>query len=375
MYLPPGWNIPEEEKPEEAIRAFMFETVTALRGGRREKMTRFDAYINRLYADALKGDSKADRELTYYVRFRIADDKGVGSYETPQDHLDRLERGAFLNHIKNIFCGTLYFSVQLEWLSMWLLRIHRLDTSRRRCPGSSIPSPFSEGKAIAREASKGASPDVGRGCPPKEFRFRPGQSGNPAGRRDRRKPLSVIDEIASRQVAMTDRRGRSTKVSGIKASCLKVYEAAIGGDASARRTMRSYVKLLRSKQLFSAPPPDLDGKRLRLKGASTRAQGDGKLEALQYRAQRNILPYLKKDLAERFIASHERYPDIVTEIEKYLGFPDGCEIDASSLDERKPLRDFAEDDAVEPQVATPRADDSRSSQRRPRERPARSIGQ
>ena len=80
-----------------------------------------------------------------------------------------------------------------------------------------------------------ATPDkVGYGHPPKHSQFKPGQSGNPAGR----KPNTTIliersASILSEPVKTRDKAGRKRTFRMLEASYLALCKKALGGDRSA----------------------------------------------------------------------------------------------------------------------------------------------
>lgn len=71
--------------------------------------------------------------------------------------------------------------------------------------------------------------EVGYGKPPKEHRFKPGQSGNPRGRpRKQIFPLAIINAPLPMKVD-----GKSMMVSGYEASLRKMAHSALGGNLRA----------------------------------------------------------------------------------------------------------------------------------------------
>jgi Family of unknown function (DUF5681) len=74
---------------------------------------------------------------------------------------------------------------------------------------------------------------VGYGRPPKEHRFKPGQSGNPSGRRKGAKSeAAMLIEILSQKVTIRQ-RDKARKVPLLQAILLKSAEEALRGDLKA----------------------------------------------------------------------------------------------------------------------------------------------
>ncbi|MCP2678904.1 DUF5681 domain-containing protein [Maricaulaceae bacterium NA33B04] len=75
---------------------------------------------------------------------------------------------------------------------------------------------------------------VGYGRPPKHSQFKPGQSGNPAGRKP--KPTALIEKsarILSEPVKTRDKSGRKRTLRMMEASYLALCREALNGDRSA----------------------------------------------------------------------------------------------------------------------------------------------
>ena len=76
---------------------------------------------------------------------------------------------------------------------------------------------------------------VGRGRPPVETRFKPGASGNPAGRpRGARSVESVIKAAVSERVVITE-NGRRRSVTKLELAAKQLANKAAGGDARASK--------------------------------------------------------------------------------------------------------------------------------------------
>lgn len=77
----------------------------------------------------------------------------------------------------------------------------------------------------------------GYGKPPKEYRFKPGKSGNPSGRPKGAKSLKslVLEELSVTMEASED--GKRVKISKGKAAVKVLVSKALGGDLAAMRQL------------------------------------------------------------------------------------------------------------------------------------------
>ena len=93
---------------------------------------------------------------------------------------------------------------------------------------------------------------VGYGKPPVHTRFKPGQSGNPKGRRKgQRNVHTVVDEVLSQRI--TIREGNRTRsVSKLDAVIVTMVNAALKGDVKAQAALMA---IMRSLGMTDEPPP------------------------------------------------------------------------------------------------------------------------
>src|SRR4029079_15419573 len=90
---------------------------------------------------------------------------------------------------------------------------------------------------------------VGYGCPPRDHRFKKGQSGNPSGRpREKRTLYHTLQEMLEERV--NGKNGRTMAGEDIIAA--RVIEGAMAGDPKA---FRKFLELARRANLFE----DLSG--------------------------------------------------------------------------------------------------------------------
>lgn len=78
---------------------------------------------------------------------------------------------------------------------------------------------------------------VGYGRPPVEHQFRPGQSGNPAGRKKGSKNVATLVERALGEMILVNINGRRKKVSKLEAAFMQQANKAAAGDPKAVRLM------------------------------------------------------------------------------------------------------------------------------------------
>jgi hypothetical protein len=103
----------------------------------------------------------------------------------------------------------------------------------------------------ASSTNGGANSPVGYGRPPVQTRFKPGQSGNPKGRRKgQRNVHTVVDEALSQRI--TIREGNRTRsVTKLDAVIVTMVNAALKGDAKAQASLMA---IMRSLGMTGEPP-------------------------------------------------------------------------------------------------------------------------
>ena len=94
--------------------------------------------------------------------------------------------------------------------------------------------------------------EVGYGKPPKEHRFKKGQSGNPKGRpKGALNIATVIDRVLREQVVITENGERKT-ISKLEASVKQVVNKAASGDMRAFQQVPPLARYIR-KPLTKQP--------------------------------------------------------------------------------------------------------------------------
>lgn len=75
-----------------------------------------------------------------------------------------------------------------------------------------------------------ADGDVGYGKPPRAYRFKPGQSGNPSGRpKGVKNEMTILRELLSQKITINE-RGRPKRITLLEALLRRALEAGLKGD-------------------------------------------------------------------------------------------------------------------------------------------------
>lgn len=106
------------------------------------------------------------------------------------------------------------------------------------------------------QTTKNGDHKVGKGKPPKEHRWKQGQSGNPRGRPKARK-ADLVDVGAILDSSVKARiGGKETTVSGFEATFRQVSKKAIGGDLHA---IKQFLKICEDYGEIAPPKPAKGG--------------------------------------------------------------------------------------------------------------------
>jgi len=106
------------------------------------------------------------------------------------------------------------------------------------------PPPFVPPETPAEEEK------VGYGRPPRAYRFRPGQSGNPRGRPSQKRKIERLLARALDQKTSTTEDGRVRSVSKLEAAMIQLADRAASGDP---RALNSVLSMIRDEP--KRPPP------------------------------------------------------------------------------------------------------------------------
>src|ERR1700722_1696395 len=93
--------------------------------------------------------------------------------------------------------------------------------------------------------------EVGFGRPPKQTRFRPGNSGNPAGRPKGKRNLATVLEKSLQEKVVINENGTRKVITKLEAAVKQLVNRAAGGDLSA---LRHLIALARSAEPSSGSP-------------------------------------------------------------------------------------------------------------------------
>ena len=100
---------------------------------------------------------------------------------------------------------------------------------------------------------------VGYKHPPEHTRFKPGQSGNPAGRPKGTPNFATALDRALKEQVLVTQNGRSRSISKLEAMVVQMVNKAIGGDARARQQTLSVLHILEPNvESQAARTQDLD---------------------------------------------------------------------------------------------------------------------
>ncbi len=85
--------------------------------------------------------------------------------------------------------------------------------------------------------------EVGYGKPPRNTRFKPGQSGNPNGRPAGKKNLAtVLGDVLAEEVVAVVGKGRHQKMTKLKATITQLVNKATSGDLKATQLVLTQVR-------------------------------------------------------------------------------------------------------------------------------------
>lgn len=99
--------------------------------------------------------------------------------------------------------------------------------------------------------------EIGYGKPPKHSRFRPGQSGNPAGRRKGVRNLMTDVKRTLQVPVKVKEAGRARKISTQEGALMLLREKALQGDGRALDRLLELARLFNNDANESGPAPAL----------------------------------------------------------------------------------------------------------------------
>lgn len=101
------------------------------------------------------------------------------------------------------------------------------------------------------EPSSDGNYEVGRGKTPKHSRYRPGQSGNPKGRKKGSRNYGTSVRKVLNQMVVSTRNGKSVRVTLFEVGLQKLIQSAFAGSA---RHMELFIKL--AEKYLSGEPAE-----------------------------------------------------------------------------------------------------------------------
>jgi hypothetical protein len=88
---------------------------------------------------------------------------------------------------------------------------------------------------------------IGKGKPPTETRWKPGQSGNPKGRpKDLANTKTIFKTVLSQKIALKE-NGKIRKIAGVEAIVRALFARAIRGDLKTARELLSIAEELNTQ--------------------------------------------------------------------------------------------------------------------------------
>jgi hypothetical protein len=96
--------------------------------------------------------------------------------------------------------------------------------------------------------------EVGFGRPPKETRFRKGQSGNPKGRPKGKLNWSTVLERALHERVVINENGVRRTVTKLEAACTQVVNKAASGDLAALKQLAALIRSAEESTTQSRQP-------------------------------------------------------------------------------------------------------------------------
>ncbi len=106
-------------------------------------------------------------------------------------------------------------------------------------------------------APKKGSGKVGYGKPPRETRFRKGQSGNPNGRSKGSLNMATVLLRTLREPVVVTASGRKKTITKLEAAMTQITNKAAGGDLSALKLLTALVQSAEDR-IASAPKENSD---------------------------------------------------------------------------------------------------------------------
>jgi len=101
---------------------------------------------------------------------------------------------------------------------------------------------------MAEGDKKPEDSEVGYGKPPKKSQFKPGQSGNLAGRRKGTPNLATALDRALNELVVVNDRGQHRKMSKLEAMVITMVNTAAQGDIRARQqVLQQIIRFLEGK--------------------------------------------------------------------------------------------------------------------------------
>ncbi len=248
--------------PWEEYQAQIFKTTKFRTADGVQSMTLLEAYHKSLLVSAKGGDLHATRELNYLICYLDRQERLAQPHIRSAGSIDmekRIEQQERIARIATVFVSAAFCKVRSQLIAHY-------ENKHGAAPGFEITPPYylesgdvddwvSRVSKIVRK-NRPRDPNVGYGKPPVGTRWIEGRSGNPSGERRKQEDdgwQSLRDGLTQNVAVLKE--GRKTKLTSVAVICRRLFEAAIKGEAPARRDVRKLLIELDRRGLLVRPAP------------------------------------------------------------------------------------------------------------------------
>lgn len=135
-----------------------------------------------------------------------------------------------------------------------------MPRKRRRLDSAAEPQPVdspSQEPPLDPNRNPDGSYKVGKNQTPEDSRWKPGQSGNPRGRKKMKADLDeIIIDMMEETITLTSSQGRKLRMTQVTALMRKLYEKAIKGDLKTAKDLIDRYAEAKGRQLAAGSSND-----------------------------------------------------------------------------------------------------------------------